>query len=59
MRRGAIFSVCCALALIWVVVKAEQKLTAPSRDWTSQMVEYCEDRADFFERLESQFKALT
>jgi hypothetical protein len=55
MRRGAFFSVCCALALIWVAVKAEQKLTAPSRNWVSQMVNYCEDLADSFKRLESQF----
>ncbi len=54
MRESVLFGLLCA-ALIWVAVKAEQKLTAPSRNWASQMANYCKDLADSFKRLERQF----
>ncbi len=58
MRWGAFLSVCCVLVLIWVVVKAEQRLIPPSNEWASRMAEHCEDLGDSFERMERQIKAL-
>ncbi|MCS7186355.1 MAG: hypothetical protein N3B10_03915 [Armatimonadetes bacterium] len=58
MRWGAFLLVCAGFAILLVGVRAEQRAETQSYRWARQMMEYCEDLADSFERLESYHKAL-
>ncbi|MCX7642289.1 MAG: hypothetical protein N2116_00560 [Armatimonadetes bacterium] len=50
--------ICAAFAILLVAVRAEQRAEPKSYQWAMQMVEYCEELADSFERLESYHKSV-